>query len=97
MDIFLTLAFLFFVGSLLGWVLELLFRNIVNRRDKWINPGFCTGPYLPIYGFGLCTLYLLAGLERYGLSKLVLLLEMLMGRLELMPLLALLLRSTWRD
>ena len=31
------------------------------------------------------------------LSKLVLLLEMLMGRLELMPLLALLLRSTWRD
>ena len=31
------------------------------------------------------------------LSKLVLSLEMLMGRLELMPLLALLLRSTWRD
>ena len=79
MDIFLTLAFLFFVGSLLGWVLELLFRNIVNRRDKWINPGFCTGPYLPIYGFGLCTLYLLAGLERYGLSKLVLFLAMAVG------------------
>ena len=31
------------------------------------------------------------------LSKVVLSVEMLMGRLELMPLLALLLRSTWRD
>ena len=31
------------------------------------------------------------------LSKLVLSLEMLMGRLELMPLLALFLGSTWRD
>ena len=32
-----------------------------------------------------------------SLSKLTLTLEMLMGRLELMPLLALLLGSTWRD
>ena len=24
---------------------------------KWINPGFLTGPYLPIYGFGLCMLF----------------------------------------
>lgn len=63
MNIFLTLASLFFLGSVFGWVLELLFRNIVHKSKSWINPGFCTGPYLPIYGFGLCTLYLLAGLE----------------------------------
>ena len=31
------------------------------------------------------------------LSKVTLSLEMLMGRLELMPMVALLLRSTWRD
>ena len=31
------------------------------------------------------------------LSKAALSLEMLMGRLELMPMVALLLRSTWRD
>ena len=31
------------------------------------------------------------------LSKITLSLEMLMGRLELMPMVALLLRSTWRD
>lgn len=67
MNIFLTLSYLFFLGSVFGWVLELLFRNLVHRSKSWINPGFCTGPYLPIYGFGLCTLYLLAGLEQYSL------------------------------
>lgn len=66
MYLWLTLAFLFFVGSVLGWVLELLFRNLTHRQEKLVNPGFCTGPYLPIYGFGLCTLYLLAELERYN-------------------------------
>lgn len=67
MSIFLTLAYLFFIGSCLGWVLELLFRNLRNRGRKWINPGFCTGPYVPLYGFGLCILYLLASLEQYNL------------------------------
>ena len=66
MSIFLTLAYLFLIGSLIGWVLELLYRNISQRNKKWVNPGFCTGPYLPIYGFGLCVLYLLASLERYS-------------------------------
>ena len=67
MSIFLTLAYLFFIGSLFGWVLELLYRNLSHPGKKWVNPGFCTGPYLPIYGFGLCVLYLLASLERYDL------------------------------
>ena len=67
MSMMLTLAFLFFVGSVLGWVLELLFRNLTQHPEKLVNPGFCTGPYLPIYGFGLCVLYLLASLEQYSL------------------------------
>ena len=67
MSMLLTLAFLFFIGSVLGWVLELLFRNLTQHPDKIVNPGFCTGPYLPIYGFGLCALYLLASLEQYSL------------------------------
>lgn len=65
MNILLTLAYLFFIGSVTGWFIELLFRNLRRRTGKWINPGFCTGPYLPIYGFGLCALYLLASLEQY--------------------------------
>lgn len=85
MSIFLTLAYLFFIGSVLGWVLELLFRNLTQHNKKWVNPGFCTGPYLPIYGFGLCVLFLLASLEQYGMianpfwNKVVLFLAMAVG------------------
>ena len=66
MNMFLTLAFLFFIGSVLGWVLELFFRRFfsgANPERKWINPGFCVGPYVPLYGFGLCILYLIASLN----------------------------------
>lgn len=69
MNLFLTLAFLFFIGSVVGWVIELVFRKFFsgsNPEHKWINPGFCIGPYLPLYGFGLCLLYLIALLERYS-------------------------------
>lgn len=68
MNVFLTLAFLLFIGSVTGWCLEVVFRKYFsssNPEHKWINPGFCTGPYLPIYGFGLCSLYLIAGLESF--------------------------------
>lgn len=61
----LTLAFLFAIGAMLGWGLEVMYRRFSpsNKSRRWINPGFLTGPYLPLYGFGLCALYLLAGLE----------------------------------
>ena len=63
MSLFLTLAYLFFIGSVFGWCLELVFRRFFsssNPERKWINPGFCVGPYVPLYGFGLCILFLLA-------------------------------------
>ena len=72
MNIFLTLAFLFFIGATLGWVLELLFRRFfssANPERKWINPGFCVGPYLPLYGCGLCFLYLIASLEQFSIIR----------------------------
>ena len=56
--ILLSLSFLFFVGSCLGWCIEVLFRRFFSAK-KWINPGFLTGPYLPLYGFGLVGLYLI--------------------------------------
>ncbi len=62
MNVFLTLAFLFFIGSIIGWVLELFFRRIISRGE-WINPGFLVGPYLPLYGFSLCIFYLLAQIQ----------------------------------
>lgn len=68
MNILLILAFLFFVGSSFGWVLELFYRRFFSKNNperKWINPGFCVGPYLPLYGSGLCVLYLIAGIRPY--------------------------------
>ena len=68
MNVFLVFAFLFFIGSTFGWVLELFYRRFFSRNNpdrKWINPGFCTGPYLPLYGTGLCFLFMIASVQRY--------------------------------
>lgn len=55
-DALLVCFFLFFLGSMLGWVLEVFFRRFFSAK-KWINPGFLTGPYLPLYGFGVVGLF----------------------------------------
>lgn len=62
-EILLALSFLFFVGAMLGWVIELFFRRFFGETKKWVNPGFLKGPYLPIYGLGLCTLFLLCRID----------------------------------
>ena len=63
----LVLLFLFFIGSLIGWVIELFFRRFCSPNGrttkKWVNPGFLVGPYLPLYGSGLCVLYMLASIN----------------------------------
>ena len=53
---------LFVIGSLIGWVIELFFRRFVSQK-KWVNPGFLTGPYLPIYGCGVVILYVLSSIN----------------------------------
>lgn len=60
LNTFLVLAFLFYMGSLFGWVLEVLFRKFFSANNpgrKWINPGFLVGPYIPLYGFSLVILF----------------------------------------
>lgn len=72
MNLFLILAFLFFIGSVTGWILELFYRRFFSNANpdrKWINPGACTGPYLPLYGCGLCLLYSIASLEQFSIIK----------------------------
>lgn len=84
MSAFVKLSCLFCLGCSAGWVLELFFRRFFSKNNverKWINPGFLYGPWLPLYGFGLCMLYLLAGIEPYlpfsgWLAKLILFLIM---------------------
>ncbi len=64
---FVILAFIFASGCIVGWGIEVIFRRFspANKERVWINPGFLTGPYLPLYGCGLTILYLLASLEQY--------------------------------
>ena len=47
-----SMVLLFFVGSGVGWIMEFFFRRYFAPEKKWCNPGFLTGPCLPIYGFG---------------------------------------------
>lgn len=55
----LVASFLFIAGSMLGWITEVLFRRFFTAK-KWINPGFLSGPYLPLYGFGIVGLFLIS-------------------------------------
>ena len=70
MNYFVGISLVFIVGCSLGWLLELFFRRIVHK--KWINPGFLTGPCLPLYGSGLLFLYLICSLDYSFISSTVL-------------------------
>ena len=50
------------MGSVIGWMIEVVWRRFVSSH-KWVNPGFLNGPYLPIYGFSICTLFALSFLS----------------------------------
>ncbi len=60
---FLGLVYLFILGSLVGWFIELIFRNTIHKSEKLINPGFLNGPYLPLYGTGTIILYAISDLN----------------------------------
>jgi uncharacterized membrane protein len=43
--------FLYFgVMSFAGWIIEVLYRSFKEKR--FVNAGFLSGPFVPIYGFG---------------------------------------------
>ena len=67
MKYFVIISTLFVLGSLFGWLLELIFRRVVSQK-KWTNPGFLLGPYLPIYGCGVVLLYGISSLP-LGISN----------------------------
>lgn len=52
---------IFVTGSVLGWVIEMIYRSIKNK--KFVNPGFLRGPYLPIYGFAIIILWYVVPLD----------------------------------
>lgn len=60
-QLFFKLLTCFIVYSFLGWVMESVFRSIIEK--KLINTGFLRGPFCPIYGIG--AIIMLVFLERF--------------------------------
>ena len=50
MEWWIDLALLFFIYSFLGWCMEVALKY--RQYHRFINRGFLTGPWLPIYGSG---------------------------------------------
>ena len=65
MKIFVTLLFMFILGSMCGYVIEVFFRRFVSMK-RWINPGLLKGPRLPIYGLGLVFLFVFSHIFDYS-------------------------------
>ena len=78
-----AISFIFIFGCVGGWCLEFIYRHFfpsIGQTKKWVNPGFLSGPWLPIYGVGLSCLYLMSFItfpgmdpEGWGTKSLVLL------------------------
>jgi len=82
MNVFLDMCYMFLMGGVIGYGIELFFRRFVSAK-KWINPGFLHGPFLPLYGFGLLLLFGISSIdfhiENRGLSIFVTLVTMCAG------------------
>ncbi|MGC6767326.1 putative ABC transporter permease [Enterococcus sp. LJL51] len=51
MNQWIELVLLFFIYSFIGWLWETVYCSL--RAGKFMYRGFLTGPYCPIYGFGI--------------------------------------------
>jgi uncharacterized membrane protein len=56
----------------MGWGIELVYRRYFGDSKRWMNPGFLSGPYLPLYGSGMCLLYIVSDLQVSLVMKIVL-------------------------
>ncbi len=61
MDVFLSYFAIFFIYSIIGWIVESSYVSI--KAKKAVDRGFLIGPYCPIYGYG--SLAMILYLEQY--------------------------------
>lgn len=86
MPFLLKFSSLFLVGAMAGWVLEVFWRRFFGEARRWINPGFNSGPWLPLYGFGVILLYAISDLNlktyafKFGLSGVWVLVVDILGK-----------------
>jgi len=64
-----ALLFYFFVYAFLGWCLEAAYAYYKKRR--FINRGFLSGPFVPIYGLSLIALHVLMFEVYYAYSGII--------------------------
>lgn len=50
MEYFINILLLFFVFAFIGWCIEVILKY--RQFHRFVNRGFLTGPWLPIYGLG---------------------------------------------
>ena len=62
------LMFWFVIYSVLGWILESIYKSILQKKP--INSGFMHGPYCPIYGFGALIMILALQSFKYNITLL---------------------------
>ena len=55
MNLITEIIFIFVIYSFIGWILESLYKSIIQKRI--INSGFLIGPFCPIYGYGALIMY----------------------------------------
>ena len=69
---FVMYVFIFAIGTIFGWCIEVLYRHFADPEKRWFNPGFCVGPWLPIYGVGLITAFFITNFgERTAIDNIV--------------------------
>ena len=71
MELIKNLAFIFIFGCVGGWIIEFFYRHFfpsIGQTKKWVNPGFLRGPYLPLYGTGLCVLHVMSFITFPGMD-----------------------------
>lgn len=59
MNALVDLIFMFFICAFAGWCVEVFLKY--RQFHRFINRGFLTGPWLPIYGFGAVLIKLTVG------------------------------------
>lgn len=52
-----TLFYYFVIYSFIGWCIETVYATI--NKKEFVNRGFLTGPFCPIYGFGILSIIVL--------------------------------------
>ena len=52
-----TLFYYFIIYSFMGWCLETVYATI--KKKEFVNRGFLSGPFCPIYGFGTLSIIIL--------------------------------------